>query len=65
MTLPPLKPDQFLKSLSFYTYFYSSICANISLHLVYMKIILNHELLTQYTCTLCEMFSLEKKYLWL
>lgn len=29
------------------------------------EIILNHELLTQYACTLCKMFSLEKKYLWL
>ena len=29
------------------------------------EIILNHELLTQYTCTLCKMFALEKKYLWL
>lgn len=30
------------------------------MRLFYMEIILNHELLTQYTCILCKMFSLEK-----
>lgn len=65
MTSPPPKPGQFIKSLSFYRHFYSSIHTSISMHLFYMEIILNHELLTQYTCTLCEVLSLEKKYFWL
>jgi hypothetical protein len=33
---------------------------DISVHLFYMELILNHELLTQYTYPLCEMFSPEK-----
>ena len=61
MTLLLPKPGQFIKFLSFYRNFYSSIYMNISINLYYMEIILNQELLTQYTYMLCKMFSLEKK----
>lgn len=64
MTLSPSKPGQLTKKKqNLFQALLPKYILKLSSHLFYTKFILSNELVRQYSCILCRIFSLEKKYL--